>query len=74
MPPMLKTSGTYRLKLNHDKLLSNCAFSFNLRRYNKARKAADLLISSDCASCMEVGPSVTQPIKSVRSFDITRHH
>jgi hypothetical protein len=30
----LKPSGTERLKLNCDDLLSNVAFNFNLRRYN----------------------------------------
>ena len=37
MGPMLKPSGTARLKPNHDKLLSNFAFNFNLRRYRTAR-------------------------------------
>ena len=31
--PTLKPSGTKRLKLKHDALLSNFAFNFNLRRY-----------------------------------------
>ena len=31
--PKLKATGTVRLKLNFDNLLSNVAFKFNLRRY-----------------------------------------
>jgi hypothetical protein len=31
--PVLKAPGTTRLKVNHDKLLSNFAFQSNLRRY-----------------------------------------
>ena len=34
--PTLKAPGTKRLKLNNDKLLSNFAFKFNLRRYIEA--------------------------------------
>jgi len=33
MKPMLKASGTLRLKLNYNRLLSSFAFNFNLRRY-----------------------------------------
>ena len=33
---MLKVSGTKRLKLTYNKLLSSFAFKFNLRRYNLA--------------------------------------
>jgi len=33
--PTLKAPGTKRLKLNYDKLLSNVAFKFNLRRYTR---------------------------------------
>ena len=32
----LKAPGSKRLKLGHEKLLSNFAFKFNLRRYTKA--------------------------------------
>jgi hypothetical protein len=32
--PTLKPSGTKRLKLKHDELLSNLAFEFKLRRYS----------------------------------------
>jgi hypothetical protein len=32
---MLKAPGTTRLKLKYDDPLSNFAFNFNLRRYNK---------------------------------------
>ena len=32
----LKARGTKRLKLKYDKLLSNVAFNFNLRRYPKS--------------------------------------
>jgi len=35
--PMLKPPGTKRLKLNHNKVLSNFAFKFNLRRYTRGR-------------------------------------
>jgi hypothetical protein len=31
--PMLKAPGSQRLKLEHEKLLSNSAFKFSLRRY-----------------------------------------
>jgi len=34
MEPMLKASGTKRLRLKSCKLLSRFAFKFNLRRYN----------------------------------------
>jgi len=33
--PMLKASGTKRLKVKFDTLLSNFAFKINLRRYTK---------------------------------------
>jgi len=33
MNPMLKASGTKRLKLKHEELLSSFAFNFNLRLY-----------------------------------------
>ena len=33
MTPVLKAPGTKLLKLKYDKLLSNVAFTFNLRRY-----------------------------------------
>ena len=35
MRPMLKASGTKRLKLNYDKLVSSFASKLNLRRYIK---------------------------------------
>ena len=34
MKPMLKASGTKRLKLKYDKLLSIFGFNYNLRRYS----------------------------------------
>jgi len=44
--PTVTATGTKRLKLKCDKLLSNVAFKFNLRRYNaeaaKGMKAANL--------------------------------
>jgi hypothetical protein len=43
--PKLKPPGTERLKLKCDTLLSNCAFIFNLRRYNAATKKADELLA-----------------------------
>jgi hypothetical protein len=36
MNPTLKPLRSKRLKLEHEKLLSNFAFKFNLRRYIKA--------------------------------------
>ena len=36
LKPMLKAPGTYRLKLEYDKRLSDFAFSFNLRHYSSA--------------------------------------
>jgi hypothetical protein len=38
MKPMLKAPISKRLKLEHDKLLSNFAFKFDLRRYNEGIK------------------------------------
>ena len=35
MKPTLKAPGSKRLKLEHEKLLSNVGFNFNLRRYTK---------------------------------------
>jgi len=34
--PTLKPTGTKRLKLKHNQLLSNFAFKFNMRRYDEA--------------------------------------
>jgi len=34
--PRLKAPGTKRLKMKHDRLLSNLAFNFNWRRYTRA--------------------------------------
>ena len=39
--PMLKPTGTKRLNLDNDKLLSRFAFKFNLRRYNLEKSAQD---------------------------------
>jgi hypothetical protein len=36
--PVLKEPGTKHLNAKYDKLLSNAAFKFNLRRYNPARR------------------------------------
>ena len=38
--PALNPPGTERLKLSHDKLLSNVAFKIILRHYNKGKEAA----------------------------------
>jgi len=35
MKPTLKAPGSERLKLEHEKLHSNFAFNFNLRRYSE---------------------------------------
>jgi len=43
---MLKASGTKRLKLKHDKLVSSFAFNFNWRRYT-AGMAKVLNVSSE---------------------------
>ena len=40
MKPKLKPTGTKRLKLNCDKLLSTSAFKINLRRYSEASASA----------------------------------
>jgi hypothetical protein len=37
--PTLKASGTKRLKLKCEELLSDTAFNFNLRRYSKRARA-----------------------------------
>ena len=42
--PTLKAPGTNRLKLKYEKLLSNIAFNFNLRRYPKVGN--DVLIGA----------------------------
>jgi len=39
--PMLKAPGTKFLNLKYDKLLSICAFNFNLRRHKKEKRRAD---------------------------------
>ena len=36
--PTLKAPGSIPLKLEHEKLLSNFAFNFNLRRYNEEKR------------------------------------
>ena len=44
--PTLKPPGSKRLKLEAEKLLSNFAFKFNLRRYNTARfYAAEIVLA-----------------------------
>jgi hypothetical protein len=49
MKPTLKAPGSERLKLEHEKLLSNFAFTFDLRRYNMAQlSTAGGLHSSTC--------------------------
>ena len=40
MKPTLKAPGSKRLKLEHEKLLSNFAFNFNLRRYTEVAPPA----------------------------------
>jgi hypothetical protein len=45
MKPKLKPSGTGRLKLNCDNLLSTTAFEFNLRRYDEVAATRDTLVS-----------------------------
>jgi hypothetical protein len=42
--PTLKASGIKRLKLEHDGLLSNFGFKFNLRRYTSGTTTAGALI------------------------------
>jgi len=51
MEPMLKAPVTQRLKQNYDKLLSNVAFNFNLRRYNEASLVKDI------ESLLGIGPT-----------------
>jgi hypothetical protein len=36
MEPTMKATGSKRLKVKYDQLLSNVAFNFNLRRYSVA--------------------------------------
>jgi hypothetical protein len=43
MKPKLEAPGTKRLKLKCGLLLSNSTFSFNLRRYNKAAAAGEVV-------------------------------
>jgi hypothetical protein len=40
MKPTLKAPGCRRSKAKYDELLPNCAFNFNLRRYNKVMRLA----------------------------------
>ena len=42
MKPMLKPTGTERLKLECDMLLSTFAFKFNLRRYTEVVQGEEL--------------------------------
>jgi hypothetical protein len=46
MTPALKAPGIERLKLKYDDPLSNFAFKFNLRRYNKDPRCVGLLDTS----------------------------
>jgi len=62
MKPTLKAPGSKRLKLEHEKLLSNVGFNFNLRRYNvvplnsiRNHPPPELLEESHCAAVCEVG-------------------
>jgi hypothetical protein len=43
--PTLKPPGTKQLKLNCDELLSDFAFNFNLRRYNKVAVLVPTLVA-----------------------------
>ena len=58
---MLKAPGAKRLKLKHDKLLSNFGFDFNLHRYNLVRTAEqkpdEALLSIN--SFQKAGPRAT---------------
>ena len=54
MKPTLKPPGSKRLKLEHEKQLSNFAFTFNLRRYTKVR----LTVVIDCG---QSGMGATTP-------------
>ena len=51
MKPMLKASGTKRLKLKYDHLFSSFAFNFNLRRYHvgdvKRRASIDQRVAAE---------------------------
>jgi hypothetical protein len=44
MKPKLKAPRSKRLKLKYDDLLSNFAFKFNLRRYNKMEEVAACMV------------------------------
>jgi len=50
MQPTLKASGTKRLILQYDRLLSSVAFKFKLRRYTKAAAAEE---ARDAAAAAE---------------------
>ena len=43
----MKAPGNERLKLKYEELLSNVAFKFNLRRYNKDQRAAQRSVRGD---------------------------
>ena len=51
--PTLKAPGTKRLKLKYDKMLSNIAFKFNLRRYTKGARAVRVEAAEACSECVQ---------------------
>ena len=53
--PTLKAPGSKRLKLEHEKLLSNFAFNFNLRRYTEGIPDKQIKMLSEDVPCAEVG-------------------
>ena len=62
--PTLKAPRTKRLKLTHEKLLSNFGFNFNLRRYNKAHaiQAGPYLLSAFSSSGLSSSASSSSTV------------
>jgi len=50
MKPKMKPPGTKRLKLKQNRLLSNVAFKFNLRRYNLERGTRVCIVEVGCGT------------------------
>jgi len=76
--PTLIAPGSKRLKLDDDKLLSNFAFNFNLRRYNEGDEETLDLVRSTGAIVLSRGLTLVhfsaqpEPFLSLGYIEITR--
>jgi hypothetical protein len=68
MKPVLKAPGTKRLKLTCDKLLSNVAFSLNLRRYTEDALITVLHAPPEEEDVRHVPPRAPAPHEHPRVF------